>query len=294
MSICTYIHAYIHASWILELLCWILFVFFHWMFECSVSVAIVVIQHQVIQPQCPYWSLPRPTRPSEKKNAAVPQPDSDPAGGAGAKKRPASAESVKSNKKRTATGAVMKRPGAEDCTAVSTRKDRNKWGYLLRHKDSLDTRVLQMLAGANQRETAALVNNVVRRNRNDEWEFHMNNPVIIDRIKIFNQKYQDYFDQGQPYDVAVTQWGGLQKLNKALQDGEAKKVEKDGNTFIAWKGFKVGQTGGVEQTTEVRAGAEISGQQAIEFSELAKKFALGFQLKQSERQVMVEWYTIHV
>ena len=50
----------------------------------------------------------------------------------------------------------------------------------------------------------------------------------------------------------------------------------------------------MEQTIEVRAGAEISGQQAIEFSELAKKFELGFQLKQSERQVMVEWYTIHV
>ena len=27
----------IHASWILDLLCWILFVFFHWIFECSVS-----------------------------------------------------------------------------------------------------------------------------------------------------------------------------------------------------------------------------------------------------------------
>ena len=150
------------------------------------------------------------------------------------------------------------------------------------------------VTGATQRETAQLVNNVVRRNKDGDWEFDINNPVIIDRIAIFNQKYSDNFDQGQPYDVAVTQWGGLQKLNKALQDGEAKKVEKDGNTFIAWKGFKVGQTGGVEQTTEVRAGAEISGQQAIEFSELAKKFALGFQLKQSERQVMVEWYTIHV
>ena len=28
--------SYIHASWILGLLCWILFVFFHWIFECSV------------------------------------------------------------------------------------------------------------------------------------------------------------------------------------------------------------------------------------------------------------------
>ena len=188
----------------------------------------------------------------------------------------------------------MKRPAAKACTAVSTRKDRNKWGYLERNEKDLDPQILRMIRKAKQKEKAVLVNNVVTRNRNNEWEFDISNPVIIDRIKIFNQKYSDYFDQGQPYDVAVTQWGGLQKLNKALQDGEAKKVEKDGNTFIAWKGFKVGQTGGVEQTTEVRAGAEISGQQAIEFSELAKKFELGFQLKQSERQVMVEWYTIHV
>ena len=28
--------SYIHASWILGLLCWILFVFIHWIFECSV------------------------------------------------------------------------------------------------------------------------------------------------------------------------------------------------------------------------------------------------------------------
>ena len=33
----------IHASWILDLLCWVLFVFFHWIFECSVSVTILVI-----------------------------------------------------------------------------------------------------------------------------------------------------------------------------------------------------------------------------------------------------------
>ena len=46
MCICTYIHAYIHASWILDLLCWILVVFFHWIFECSVSVAILVIKQR--------------------------------------------------------------------------------------------------------------------------------------------------------------------------------------------------------------------------------------------------------
>ena len=39
MCICTYIHAYIHASWIFDLLCWILLVCSHWIFECSVSVA---------------------------------------------------------------------------------------------------------------------------------------------------------------------------------------------------------------------------------------------------------------
>ena len=36
----------IHASWILDLLRWILFVFFHWIFECSVSVAILVIKQR--------------------------------------------------------------------------------------------------------------------------------------------------------------------------------------------------------------------------------------------------------
>ena len=32
ICICAYIHAYIHASWILDILRWILFVFFHWIF----------------------------------------------------------------------------------------------------------------------------------------------------------------------------------------------------------------------------------------------------------------------
>ena len=44
VGICAYIHAYIHASWILDLLCWILFAFFHCIFECSVAVAILVIK----------------------------------------------------------------------------------------------------------------------------------------------------------------------------------------------------------------------------------------------------------
>ena len=54
MCICTYIHAYIHSSWILDLLCWILFVFFHWISECSVSVACVA---QAKKPCCGSWHL---------------------------------------------------------------------------------------------------------------------------------------------------------------------------------------------------------------------------------------------
>ena len=185
VCICAHIHAYIHASCILDLLCWILFVFFHWMFDCSVSVAIFSsIGFQ--KPCCcghPASSHPAamPRWFASKTKSAMLEQHSAPARGAGARKRPASAESVKSKKKRTATGAVLKRPGAEDCTAVSTRKDRNKWGFLWRNRDSLDARVLQMLSGANQREKAVLVNNVVRRNNEGDWEFDINNPVLNKR-----------------------------------------------------------------------------------------------------------------
>ena len=195
----------------------------------------------------------------------------------------------------------MKRPAAKDCTAVvavdekvSTRKDRNKWGFLWRNRDSLDARVLQMLSGADQREKAVLVNNVVRRNNEGDWEFDINNPVIRDKIAKFMQRYTDDYDQGQPYEVALSMWGGLDKLNRALQEGKATKVEKDGRLFIKWKGFQVGTREGVQQTTEVRAGAAISGEEAIEFSNLCQSWSWDFKLKKSERQVMVEWYTIHV
>ena len=68
MCICAYMHAYIHASWILDLLCWILFVFFHWIFECSVSEAFLVQSKQpfycsiistVCLPICRDCSMPR-------------------------------------------------------------------------------------------------------------------------------------------------------------------------------------------------------------------------------------------
>ena len=94
-----------------------------------------------------------------RKNAALLETEEDPAIGAGAgsvmkrpagagiggagaesvKKRPAGAGSdagAESMKKRPATGGAMKRPGAEDCTAIvpvdepdSNTKDRNKWGF---------------------------------------------------------------------------------------------------------------------------------------------------------------------
>ena len=46
-GICAYIHAYIHASWILDLLCWILFVFFHWIF-CVGSWILDLVQLDVL------------------------------------------------------------------------------------------------------------------------------------------------------------------------------------------------------------------------------------------------------
>ena len=241
----------------------------------------------------------------QKKRRAVGQDQALGEGATASKKRPPGAGTGDAGtvpfKKGRATGKVMKRPAAKDCTQVvavkekpSTRKDRNKWGFLMRNRDSLDYRVSQMLSGANQREKAVLVNNVVRRNNEGDWEFDIKNPVLRDKIAKFMQRYTDDYDQGQPYEVALSMWGGLDKLNRALQEGKATKVEKDGRLFIKWKGFQVGTREGVQQTTEVRAGAAISGEEAIEFSNLCQSWSWDFKLKKSERQVMVEWYTIHV
>ena len=250
--------------------------------------------------------------PSEKKNAALLEPDGDAAAGAGAEpvmKRPAGdgigdagAKSV--NKRPAGAGidaeSVKKRP-ASNCTAIvpvddpdAATKDRNKWAFLLRNKSALDPRVLKMLEGANQKETAAVVNNAVLRNTNGDWEFNLNNPTMIDKLDKFEQRYQDMFDQGQPLEVAEHMWGGREKLNKALHDGIATKVETRGKIFIKWEGFQVGTRSGVQSSYGVRAGATISGQEAIEFSDFIKNMEFGFVLKQPDRQVMVEWYTIHM
>ena len=164
----------------------------------------------------------------------------------------------------------------------------------MRNKSALDPRVLKMLEGANQKEKASVVNNAVRRGKDGQWEINLDNPTIIDKIDKFEQRHADNFDQGQPYDVAEVMWGGRDKLNKALQDGIAIKVEKDGKMFIKWGGFQVGTRAGVHKAQGVRAGASVSGQEAIEFSDFMENLDFGFVLKQPDRQVMVEWCTIHV
>ena len=44
----------------------------------------------------------------------------------------------------------------------------------------------------------------------------------------------------------------------------------------------------------VKAGTNISGQEAMEFSDLLQSLEFNFVLKQSDRQMIVEWYTIHM
>ena len=52
-------------------------------------------------------------------------------------------------------------------------KDRNKWAFLKRNIHTLDPRVASMLEGANRREAASVVNNVVRRGKSGAWEFSL-------------------------------------------------------------------------------------------------------------------------
>ena len=158
----------------------------------------------------------------------------------------------------------------------------------------MDQRVLKMLTTANQKEKAALVNNSVRRGTDGQWKFDIENPTMVEKIEKFEQRYADMYDQGQPYEVAEQLWGGPEKLNKALHDGIAKKVEKNGKSFIKWEGFKVGTRSGVNSVHAVGADAAISGRAAIEFSDFIKSQDFGFVLKTTERQVMVEWYIINM
>ena len=83
-------------------------------------------------------------------------------------------------------------------------------------------------------------------------------------------------------------------MNQAFRDGRATKVEKNGKVFIRWGGFQVGTRSGVNTSHSVRGSTKISGQEAIEFSDFIQSLDFGFVLKQPERQVMVEWYTIHM
>ena len=142
-------------------------------------------------PLCRDCALPRRGLPSEKKNAQLIEPDADADPGAigeSIMKRPAGAESIikrpagagidagnEPTKKRPATGAAMKHTKGKDCTAIvqvddpdATTKDRNKWAFLMRNKTRLDPRVHQMLEGANQKGTAVVVNNAVRRDKNGD------------------------------------------------------------------------------------------------------------------------------
>ena len=158
----------------------------------------------------------------------------------------------------------------------------------------MDQRVLKMLTTANQRETAQLINNSVRRGTNGQWEFDIENPTMVEKLEKFEQRYADMYDQGQPYELAESMWGGPDKLGKALQKGIATKVQKDGKMFIKWGGFKVGSIAGVNNVHAVRADAAISGQEAVEFSQFIQSLDFGFVLKKDDRQVMVEWYTINM
>ena len=158
----------------------------------------------------------------------------------------------------------------------------------------MDQRVLKMLTTANQKEKAALVNNSVRRNTNGQWEFDIENPTMVEKIEKFEQRYADMYDQGQPYELAESMWGGPEKLGKALQKGIATKVQKDGKMFIKWGGFQVGSRTGVNNVHAVGADAAISGREAVEFSEFIQSLDFGFVLQNDDRQVMVEWYTINM
>ena len=93
----------------------------------------------------------------------------------------------------------------------------------------MDHRLAQMITRANQREKAELVNNSVRRGKNGQWEFNLDNLTMIEKFEKFDERYADMYDQGQPYEIAEQMWGGPEKLNKALQAGTASKVEKKRN-----------------------------------------------------------------
>ena len=246
------------------------------------------------------------TRVAFRKNFAAlmkPDADADPDAKtdpiikrpAGAIKRPAGASSDAGDE------PTKKRPATSDCTAIvpvddpdAATKDRNKWGFLMRNQDTLDPRVRTMLEKANQAETASIVNNAVRRGKNGKWEFNIDNPTMIEKLEIFEERYADVYDQGHPYEVAETLWGGRENLNRALRDGTVTKVEKNGKMFIKWGGFQVGKKTGVANAHGVLADTTISGRQAIEFSDFVKNQDFGFVLKTTERQVMVEWYIINM
>ena len=217
-------------------------------------------------------------------------------------KRPAAnVKGAEPPKKRRKIDAAMKNKKGDDCTAIvpvddpkAKHKDRNKWLFLLRNKGDLDQRVLQMITTANQKEKAVLVNNAVRRDTDGNWKFNIESPTMVEKIEKFEQRYADMYDQGQPYELAESMWGGPEKLGKALQKGIATKVQKDGKMFIKWGGFKVGSIAGVNNVHAVQADAAISGQEAVEFSQFIQSLDFGFVLQNDDRQVMVEWYTINM
>ena len=158
----------------------------------------------------------------------------------------------------------------------------------------MDKRVLQMITAANQKERAVLVNNSVRRDTDGNWKFNMESPMMVEKIEKFQQRYADMYDQGQPYELAESMWGGPEKLGKALSKGIATKVQKDGKMFIKWCGFQVGSRTGVNNVHAVGADAAISGREAVEFSQFLQSLDFGFVLQNDDRQVMVEWYTINM
>ena len=272
-GICAYIHTYIHASWILDLLCWILFVLFHWVYECfcfcslfgSSETTVLLFNNVLGHRLNGVWAFVFAAMPGllasktrvafRKKFAALIKPDEDADPDAkkdsmikrpaGAIKRPAGASIDAGNeptKKRPATGACTAIVPVDDPDAAN--KDRNKWAFLMRNQDALDPRVRQMLEKANQTETATLVNNAVRRGKTGKWEFNIDNPTMIEKLEKFEERYSDLFEQGQPYEIAEQMWGGREKLNKALHDGIATKVDHSGKMFY--------QVGRIPRWDEVR------------------------------------------
>ena len=184
-------------------------------------------------------------------------------------KRPSSAPKG-ALKKPAAAGSTKKRPAAvspdDEMGAIVEVKKRNrdKDGFFHRRVTELPAEIADQVENMSKADLTRLVNNIVKRDGDGNWCFDIQNPVVSEVTTKTRRSYEkDMFIQ-QPRGLASTMWGGDDKLEKAIREGEAfERRLEDGRLVIVWAEYKAAKENSNSYKVSVGGSTKALGDAAV-------------------------------